>query len=166
MVRLKRKGAFEYAHDAQIQIILRIRKVTSGPLPSIHTFYSFNDSVSGQWMPWWDCADAQADLGIRCPHMLEKKYFRMARPLYLMLIAVIPRIQIPDWTFLFWTKIVDFYILRWSLEKPRRGACYEYQQHMFSWRNKKKISIRSLLWSYDVGITTVDIFTGGHWQVI
>ena len=30
-----------------------------------------NDSVSGQWRPWSDCADAQADLGLRCPHMPE-----------------------------------------------------------------------------------------------
>ena len=28
-----------------------------------------NDSVSGQWRPWSDCTDAQADLGLRCPHM-------------------------------------------------------------------------------------------------
>ena len=34
----------------------------------IHTVVS-NDSDSGQWRPWSDCADAQADLGLRCPHM-------------------------------------------------------------------------------------------------
>ena len=28
-----------------------------------------NKSVSGQWRPWSDCADAQADLGLRCLHM-------------------------------------------------------------------------------------------------
>ena len=27
-----------------------------------------NNSASGQWMPWSDCADAQADLGFRWPH--------------------------------------------------------------------------------------------------
>ena len=33
----------------------------------------------------------------------------------------------------------------YSLEAPRRGASNEYQQHMFSWRNKKDISIYLLL---------------------
>ena len=28
----------------------------------------------------------------------------------------------------------------YSLEAPRRGASNEYPQHMFSWRNKKKIA--------------------------
>ena len=36
----------------------------------IHSIVS-NDSVSGQRRPWSDCADAQADLGLRCPHMPE-----------------------------------------------------------------------------------------------
>ena len=29
----------------------------------------------------------------------------------------------------------------YSLEAPQRGASNEYPQHMFSWRNKKDISI-------------------------
>ena len=29
----------------------------------------------------------------------------------------------------------------YSLEAPRRGASNEYPQHMFTWRNKKDISI-------------------------
>ena len=29
----------------------------------------FNDSISGQWRPWSDCADAQADLGLLCTNM-------------------------------------------------------------------------------------------------
>ena len=29
----------------------------------------------------------------------------------------------------------------YSLEAPRQGASNEYPQHIFSWRNKKKISI-------------------------
>ena len=36
--------------------------------PFIHSIVS-NVSVSGQWRHWSDCADAQADLGLRCPHM-------------------------------------------------------------------------------------------------
>ena len=38
--------------------------------PFIH-FVVSNDSVKGQWRPWSDCADAQADLGLRCPHIPE-----------------------------------------------------------------------------------------------
>ena len=34
----------------------------------------FNESVCGQRKPWSDCADAQADLGIRCPHMPEDTF--------------------------------------------------------------------------------------------
>ena len=37
----------------------------------------------------------------------------------------------------------------YSLEVPRRGAFNEYQQRMFSWRNKKNIMwIPPLIWSY------------------
>ena len=37
---VKRKSAFEHAQNAQIQIILRIREVSSKPLPTIHSFCS------------------------------------------------------------------------------------------------------------------------------
>ena len=36
--------------------------------PFIHSLVS-NDSVSGQWRPWSDCANAQADLGLHCLRM-------------------------------------------------------------------------------------------------
>ena len=35
----------------------------------------------------------------------------------------------------------------YSLEVPQWGTSNEYPQHMFSWRNKKKINI---FWSYDL----------------
>ena len=38
--------------------------------PLIHSIVS-SDSVSGLRRPWSDYADAQADLGLRCPHMPE-----------------------------------------------------------------------------------------------
>ena len=63
---VKLKSAFEHAQNASIQIILRMRKVSSGLLLSIHLF---NYHVSGHWKLWWDCADAQADLCLRCPYM-------------------------------------------------------------------------------------------------
>ena len=45
--RLKRKRAFEYAQNAQNQVILRMRKASFGSLLSIHTFCSIKDTVSG-----------------------------------------------------------------------------------------------------------------------
>ena len=33
-----------------------------------------NDSYRGQWRSWSDCADAQADLGLRCSHMPEDMF--------------------------------------------------------------------------------------------
>ena len=47
--------------------------------PLIYSIVSY-DSVSGQRRPRSDCADAQSDLGLRCPHM-PKTHFRMARPM-------------------------------------------------------------------------------------
>ena len=41
--------------------------------PLIHSIES-NNSVSGQQSSWSDCADAQADLGLRCPHKLEDTF--------------------------------------------------------------------------------------------
>ena len=41
--------------------------------PFIHSVVS-NYSVSGQWRPWSDCADAQSDLGLRCPHVPEDTF--------------------------------------------------------------------------------------------
>ena len=38
MDRVKQKGTFEYAQSAQIQVILRMCKVSSGPLLSIYNF--------------------------------------------------------------------------------------------------------------------------------
>ena len=39
----------------------------------VHSVVS-NDTVSGQHMPWSDCANAQADLDFRCPHMPEDSF--------------------------------------------------------------------------------------------
>ena len=39
----------------------------------LHSVVS-NDCVSGQWRSWSDCADAQLDLDLRDPHMLEDKF--------------------------------------------------------------------------------------------
>ena len=41
--------------------------------PFIHSIV-FNDFASGQGRPWSDCADAQSDLGLHCPHMRENTF--------------------------------------------------------------------------------------------
>ena len=41
--------------------------------PLIHTMMT-NDFVSGQRRPWSDYANAQAHLGLRCPHMLKDTF--------------------------------------------------------------------------------------------
>ena len=48
--------------------------------PLKHSIVS-NDSVSGQWRPWSDCAHAQADLGLCC-RICPKTRFRMGRTKY------------------------------------------------------------------------------------
>ena len=75
MGRVKRKNAFDNAHNEWIHIILHMRKASPGPLLFIETFYSI------QWFffciqrrPWSDCAVAQSDLDLRCPHMPEETY--------------------------------------------------------------------------------------------
>ena len=50
-----------------------MRKVSSGHLLSIG-----HDSVCGQQRPWPDCADAQADLSLLCPHMPEGTFLDSA----------------------------------------------------------------------------------------
>ena len=49
-------------------------KVASRPLLSFIHFVVSNDSVCGERRPRSDCADAQADLGLRSPHMPEDMF--------------------------------------------------------------------------------------------
>ena len=44
----------------------------------VHSSVVSTDSVSGQWRPWSDCADAQADLGLRSPHMPDDPFSHCA----------------------------------------------------------------------------------------
>ena len=48
-----------------------------------------SDSTSGQWRPWSDCADAQSDLGLRCPHMPEETFSHGAAHTYLALFKAV-----------------------------------------------------------------------------
>ena len=59
------------AQNVRKHTILHMRRFSSGHLLSIETFFSLQCSIFGQQRPWSDCADAQADLGLRCPHMPE-----------------------------------------------------------------------------------------------
>ena len=49
--------------------------------PLMHSIES-NDSVSGLRRPWSDCADAQSDLGFRCPHMPKDTFSHGATQIY------------------------------------------------------------------------------------
>ena len=40
----------------------------------LNRFIVFNCSDCGQRRPWLDCANAQADLGLRCPHISEDTF--------------------------------------------------------------------------------------------
>ena len=62
----KRKCFFEHAQNAQSEI----RRAHAQCSPLIHSIVS-NDFVSGEQRPWTVCAEAQADLGLRCLHMPE-----------------------------------------------------------------------------------------------
>ena len=71
MGRAKPKGILEYVQNT-FRFNPHNHKLSSGHLLSILILFIVpNDSVSGQRRPWSDCADAQAVLGLRCPHMPE-----------------------------------------------------------------------------------------------
>ena len=90
LIRLfgSRQNAFGQKQNLRIHFILHMRKASSGPLLSIHTFYCVNNFVSGQQKPWLNYMDEQADLSFRCPHMSEDMFSHGAIHLLLRLIYV------------------------------------------------------------------------------
>ena len=46
--------------------------------PLLHSIVSI-DTVSGQWKPWSDCADAHSEQGLSCPHMPEDTFSHGAK---------------------------------------------------------------------------------------
>ena len=50
-------------HPVHVQSIIQTFVLYS------YIFVVSNVSVSGEWWPWSVCVDAQADLGLHCPHM-------------------------------------------------------------------------------------------------
>ena len=74
----KQKSAFEHTQNVRIYIILHMRKVSSYLcFPFIYSVVS-NDSSSGQWRPWSDCPDVQADLGFHYQHMPKDMFWHGA----------------------------------------------------------------------------------------
>ena len=72
------KGTSSMRKMHRFVFIPRMRKVSSEHInsPLIHPVVS-NDSVGGHRRPWSDCADAQADLGLCCPHLPEDTFSRI-----------------------------------------------------------------------------------------
>ena len=74
LVRVRRKSAFEHKQMSRFRSPRACTFYHQGlRSPFIHSVVSI-DCVSGEWRPWSDCADAQADLGLHCPHMPEDMY--------------------------------------------------------------------------------------------
>ena len=74
LARAKRKRVFKHAQNAQVQSSRVCAMSHPGKCsPPIHSAVSI-DSRNGQRRPWSDCADAQADLDLRCPHIPEDTF--------------------------------------------------------------------------------------------
>ena len=68
---VKRKFPSNMCRTRRLRLSCSCAKYHPGLCPPfIHCVIS-NDSVSGQWRPWSDCADAQSDLGLGCPYIPE-----------------------------------------------------------------------------------------------
>ena len=72
LVCIKRKSAYKHVPYAQIQIILRMRKISFRPLLSIHTSYSIH------WSCWRTVKALIRLRGCIC----QKTRFRQARPIW------------------------------------------------------------------------------------
>ena len=103
-----------------------------------------NHSVCRQWRPGSDCVDAQADLGLRCPHMPEATFSHGAAKLKAHIcIILLGRMQMTCWGWVFDENSgIHFFLFRrknlcygYSLKAPRPVACNEYPQHRILWRN-------------------------------
>ena len=94
----------------------------------------YNDSFSGRQRSWSDCADAQGDLGLRCPFMPEDMFTHGA-------VHILKNLNIACEKFfsglLFWVNTWGFFYLFyfffcWGVGPGSRGCCdYFYKKHMF-----------------------------------
>ena len=85
------ENVYEHAQYAQIRIILRMHKVSSGHLLSIHTLHPSSDSVSGQWRPS-QTARIQRLIWTFVVCICPKTRFRMALPTWLTIPCEMPNV--------------------------------------------------------------------------
>ena len=78
LVASSKKHAFEQVHIVQIVQYVRIYVQNVISVFTFRSYILFNDSVSGQWRPWSDCTDGQADLGLHCLHMPKDMFLHGA----------------------------------------------------------------------------------------
>ena len=69
---VKRKSAFEHEQNADSDHPVHVQSSILWS-PFIHFIIS-NNSVSREGSPWSDCTNAQADLGLWCPHTPEDMF--------------------------------------------------------------------------------------------
>ena len=74
MNRIERKSAFEHAQNGRFRSSCACAKYHLGLCSPFIISLVSSDYVSGQRRPWSDCASAQSDLGLRCPHMPEDTF--------------------------------------------------------------------------------------------
>ena len=65
-----------HMRTANVWIICAFAESDQG-LYSLISSALFYDSVNEQWIPWWDCADAQVDKDLRSPYMPVREGFRV-----------------------------------------------------------------------------------------
>ena len=76
--RVKRNSAFEHVQMRRRRSYCACAKYNPGLCSPFVCSVISNGSVMGQWRPWSDCADAQADLGLLCPHMPKDMFSHCA----------------------------------------------------------------------------------------
>ena len=74
MARAKWKGVLEHAQNARTHIYPAHAQSQLGICSLLERSIVPIDSFSSQWRPWSDCAYAQADRDLRCPHMPEDTF--------------------------------------------------------------------------------------------
>ena len=72
------KSVYEHAQYTQIRSPCACVKISPGPCSSFIYSVVSNDSFSGQWRPWSDCADARPYLGLRCPNLPKGTFLQSA----------------------------------------------------------------------------------------
>ena len=72
------KKTFEYEQMRRIRLSCTCIKYHPGLYYQFIRSLVSNDYVHGHWWPCSDCSNAQADLGLRCPHIPEDTFLHCA----------------------------------------------------------------------------------------